>query len=568
MANRVLSIEIGSVITRVAEMEYKTKNPRIYQVFTFATPPNMLADGNVTVSDIFVSQLRSNLSDRRITTKHAIFIINSNRVANRTIQIPFVKENRVADLLKANASDYFPVDLSQYELSHEVLGPVMDGTEKKLQVAVVAVPKDMIDSYETLANACGLTLSGLDYMGNAIKKLMVREIPEEIKVTMKVNEDSTVVTIIENDVIQLQRTVNYGISDAITSVQESGLFGEHIDANEALRILKRKTCVFKKFDQKNMNADDDADRDGDVSPAEMGQLRAEITDDLRVMVGSIARVFDYYQSRNASKKIEKVYLAGIGSSVSGLSKLLTSELGFKVVAVQQFEDMGMSKTMENENVRVAEYFGCIGAALEPVSISLGDKRGEKGVRKETTHKDSFLAPVLVCIAGVLIAVVLIFFSTMRYLSEKNTNAKLKSSIASLQEAQEIYDEYTSTMAALQDIELMMAITETPNDVFLDFLEELEQNLPSDTIIHDLSASSEGVTLSVTVSSKESAAKVLAQLRSFASIYDEGTSSISQETDDSGKITVNFSLTTTYNAPVSDIQAAEESSETTDETTEE
>jgi type IV pilus assembly protein PilM len=117
MANRVLSIEIGSVITRVAEMEHKTKNPRIYQVFTFATPPNMLVDGNVTVTDIFVSQLRSNLSDRRITTKQAIFIINSNRVANRTIQIPFVKENRVADLLKANASDYFPVDLSQYELS-------------------------------------------------------------------------------------------------------------------------------------------------------------------------------------------------------------------------------------------------------------------------------------------------------------------------------------------------------------------------------------------------------------------------------------------------------------------
>jgi type IV pilus assembly protein PilM len=397
---------------------------------------------------------------------------------------------------------------------------------------------------------------------------MVREIPEEIKVTMKVNEDSTVVTIIENDVVQLQRTVNYGISEAIASVQECKLFGDRIDANEALRILKRKTCVFKKFDQKNMNVDDDADRDGDISPAEMGQLRAQVTDDLRTMIGSIARVFDYYQSRNASKKIEKVYLSGIGSSVSGLSKLMTNELGFKVVAVQQFEDMGMSKTMENENVRVAEYFGCIGAALEPVSISVGDKRGEKSRKKEESGKESLLVPALVCIACVVIAIVMILVSTTRYLSAKNTNAKLKSSIASLQEAQDIYDEYNTTMDALNQVELMMGITETPNDAFLEFLEELEENLPSDTIIHDLSANSEGVTLSVTVSSKESAAKVLAQLRSFASIYDEGTSSISQETDDSGKITVNFSLTTTYNAPVSDIQAAEESSETTDETTEE
>lgn len=45
MANRVLGIEIGENLTRVVEIDYKAKNPKIYNMFGFPTPPGMINDG-------------------------------------------------------------------------------------------------------------------------------------------------------------------------------------------------------------------------------------------------------------------------------------------------------------------------------------------------------------------------------------------------------------------------------------------------------------------------------------------------------------------------------------------
>ena len=42
MANRVLGIEIGENLTRVVEIDYKAKNPKIYNMFGFPTPPGMI----------------------------------------------------------------------------------------------------------------------------------------------------------------------------------------------------------------------------------------------------------------------------------------------------------------------------------------------------------------------------------------------------------------------------------------------------------------------------------------------------------------------------------------------
>ena len=103
MSNKILSIEIGQGLTRVAEIDYKVKNPRIYNIFSIATTPNIVNEGTVTISDLFISELKNAIRRHGISTKKVVFVMNSSRVANRIVQIRFVKANRIADLLAANA---------------------------------------------------------------------------------------------------------------------------------------------------------------------------------------------------------------------------------------------------------------------------------------------------------------------------------------------------------------------------------------------------------------------------------------------------------------------------------
>ena len=198
MSNKILSIEIGQGLTRVAEIDYKVKNPKIYNIFSLATTPNVINEGTVAINDLFVSELKNAMRKHGISTKKVVFVLNSSRVASRVIQIPHVKSSRIADLITANASDYFPVDMEQYQLVHEVVGNIEEAGEKKIVLSVLAVPNDLLASYRELAEVCGLTVVGFDYIGNSIKKMMVREIPEEVKATLKIEDTSSVFTIIEN----------------------------------------------------------------------------------------------------------------------------------------------------------------------------------------------------------------------------------------------------------------------------------------------------------------------------------------------------------------------------------
>ena len=76
MANKVLGIEIGQNITRVVEIDFKIKkNPKIYNIFDFATPQDMMSEGVIQDVSMFRSLLASKLKENKISTKKALYVL-------------------------------------------------------------------------------------------------------------------------------------------------------------------------------------------------------------------------------------------------------------------------------------------------------------------------------------------------------------------------------------------------------------------------------------------------------------------------------------------------------------
>lgn len=567
MANKVLGIEIGQNLTRVVEIDYKVKNPKIYNMFSFATPPDMISDEGVEVNSIFKAMLQSKLKECHISTNKAIFVLNSARIANREIDIPFVKDNKIKDLLIANASDYFPVDLTQYQLVHEVLDRYGEGDEKKIKLSVLAVPNELIRSYRLLAENCHLTLMGLDYTGNSIKQLMLREIPEEIKVTIKVDETQSILTIMEGDKIALQRVLNYGIGEGIEAIQDSELFGEYLSFMEAMDVSRRRTLLLPRFGQEETTEGEQAGPDGEIDSQKLAKLKEYVTDNLQMLVGSIARVLDYYTSRHTDKTIERIYLVGMGADFSGLSRLMSNELNQKVVPLQQFEGISLHKNINISNVKMAEFFTCIGCALEPLPIYGGDKYGKgfgKGKKDETApdaegseSEESMtgaLVIMAVCIVG---AIAMAAYGIFGNLMLKADNVTMQSNVDSLAYAQDTADEYNATKAKYDWITKLDTATVSENNNLVAFIKELEQKMPSQIKVISLAASETGLTLSIDVDKKAAVADIISQLRTFDSIEVYSVSEITEETDkETGKVTVNFTVECNYISALENTENAE------------
>lgn len=583
MANKVLGIEIGQNLTRVVEIDYKVKNPKIYNMFSFATPPDMVTDAGVEVNSIFKAMLQSKLKENHISTNKAIFVLNSARIANREIEIPFVKDNKIKDLITANAADYFPVDLSQYQLVHEVLDRYGEGDSKKIKVSVLAVPNEIIRSYRFLAENCKLTLMGLDYTGNAIKQLMLKEIPEDVKVTIKIDESVSILTIMDGEHVALQRIINYGIGEGVEAIQDSELFGEYLSFIEAMDVARRRTLLQSRFGQDMQPVAENPEQGvpqqeqaGDIDSEKLAKLKEYMTDSMQMLVGSIARVLDYYISRNSEKTIEKIYLTGMGADFSGLSRLMSNELNQKVVSLQQFEGLSLHKNINITNVKLAEFFTCIGCALDPLPIYGGDKKGrpKKGEDAgfegaEAAEKEESLTGALILMAIFIIgAIGMAAYGIFGNLVLKADNVTLQSKIDELSYAQETADEYNIVKAEHDWIKQLDDVTVSENNNLVAFIKELEQKMPTQIQVISLTASETGLTLSIDVEKKAAVADVISELRTFKSIEVHAMSDIVEEKDEeTGKITVNFTIECNYVNAVDDTQSTETSAPEAPQSTE-
>ena len=592
MANRVLGIEIGQNLTRVVEIDYKTKNPKVHSMFSFPTPPEMIDDGVVHADSIFRSMLYSKIKEKKINTNKVVFTLNSTRIASREMELPLVKEKQIKDILQMNASDYFPVDLSQYKLVHEVIEKIDKPEEKKMRLSVIAIPNEIISSYEELAADCRLQIVALDYSGNAIKQLMLREIPGDIKATIKIDETISTITVMDGNIIKLQRNVNYGLADAIEEIQDSELFGEYLSFTDAVDVARRKTCLELKSDviQPEIENAERDDMGHEIDSERFKKLRANVNYTLANLVSSLGRVIDYYQSRNVDRPIDRIFLVGLGADFSGLSKLLTNELNYKVIPLQQFDGISVAKNINLAETKIAEFFNCVGATLKPLPIT--DEKKAKGnifttpiggmnnVPMEQGNQPplgpdgqplpmpdgmeaqkgaSLGIPLIILGVCVVASVGLIAYSIFANLVLTSDNMALKGRVSDLSYAQNIYDVYNQTKSDYEWTKLLQDASSNKNDEIVSFIDELEKKLPSEAKLVSMDVTTDGVSLTVSQGSKDIAADVIAQLRTFDSIMVSNVSTITDEVDEAGASKVQFTVDCVYVKQSDD----SDTSETTD-----
>ncbi len=559
MNNRVLSIEISNSFTKICEIDYKVKKPKVYKVLTVETPEGVVVDGMLQPTQEYADHLVNALGTNGIHTKRVIFTISSTRVASREVQIPNVKANKIEALVKTNANDYFPVDLTQYEIGHYLAGGLTE--EGKLRVMALAVPKALLNSYYQLAQMCGWEVECFDYSSNSLYQILRDEKSEKVTMMIKIDENNTIVTVLSAGKVLLQRTVAYGVQDAIETMIASGAYAVN-DPMSAVERFQKKTCLNRVLHQGDKLWEENAGRweDEDAGNVEVTAARQKITATLEPLIVGVNRVIDFYDSRNGDTPIERTYVTGLGGSFSGMSKLFTNCLERKVHTLSDMEDkIGMSKAIRS--TRPAAYISCLGAVLAPVGLIDKSQQKAKGMTVVSGTNYTFVS-VAVLVLGVILSIAMAVTSLTRYFGTVAENVALQARVEELQPAQTVYNEYLSTAAQYDKYKYLYEYTENPNENLVEFINELEQILPSSFWTNSFSSDMEGISMSVTVEGKAAAARTILNIRNMESIEDVQISNITDTQNELGESAVTFSITGTY----ADIHADTEETESTGDTT--
>jgi type IV pilus assembly protein PilN len=533
---KILSIEAEASQIRVAEVEVRGKKGRIYNCFCIPAPQGAVEDGQIRDTKTLGENLKAELSQRKIKTKKVYFVTGSTRIASREVRIPFVKANRIQSIVEANATDYFPIDVSKYVLSYSVIDVesqrLEDGKEetKQYYLMVYAAPKAISAAYSEFAENAGLTMTGITYTGDSIYHSVKDEYAKGTHILVKVEYTGTSITVIRDGELTLQRNINYGVDSAAETVRAFPEFGDRLDANEALDVLCSRKCINPFLDMESFD-EEISDEDRKLETA-----RAEVTESLRYLIGNISRIMDYYISRHTDTNFDSIVCCGLGAQVKGLMQLLTNELGQQVDVLQEFKNFVLPASGDTQEV-------CLYAAVLSPGTS-GVNLMDKINRKKKEKKETLSGAIIICVVGTVAGVVLTAAGYANRIYQQHEQERLNQRISEESSIEEIYSAYTNAKAQYDNYQNMYQYTNTPNEGLKTFIEELEEKMPSDITVENFSSTGTQVSFSMRVGSKSAAANTIMQLRTFESLSTVTTTGIDEAEDG----TVSLSVLCTYSDP--------------------
>lgn len=481
----VLGIEISKQRTRVVEMNYRAKKPQIYELFEFKTPKDMIRGGVIVEAEEFSACLKEECKRRDVACNKVIFSITSTRIMEKEAVVPALKPNRMNEMLRLNATEYFPVDVSQYVLSYEIIEKIgKSGSGQKCRLLIKAIPREILESYHMLAEKCGLQLVQIDHAMNGIAQTIsmmekpVKEQADMLRMYLVADDVSARVLMIKNKRVVLQRTLIQNLKSPVTLAQ-----------------------------------------------------------------GTI-RVLDYYLERSegmAEAEQLEVVLMGSASESPELKSELEERLGQEVKLFEMIDKKLVFDQKQWPVAAVCDYAANVGACINPLSLKLARKKTDISTESQINIGELFLNDKIqetIAVAFLWCGLVFGMMATYYLLNGLQGNSAYQDAvvsqqlqIAQLQKNKLAKDSYDQSYSEYKNMLEVSNNLRTANDSVLLFLEELEDVLPSDAAVKTISFTETGASVSVEVTSWESVAFTIMQFREMetAELLEESLPTSYQDT---------------------------------------
>lgn len=570
VAKKVISIETGIQWTKVALVDYRKKNPPVHEAFAFRTPEHAVEDGYIRDKDSLARALKEELVRRQILEKDVVFTLSSSKVVTREVMIPYVKDNKIKGIIDAQSRDYFPMDISGYTISYSKMDVVEDDGKKQLKLLLVAIPDNLLGNYVSFAQLAGLKAETFDYIGNGCIQLMCDSFVDNAMI-IQLEEQATVISILENKKLAFQRVTPYGYGATISAVVDHPILGID-DEEKAFDFLLEHNVIFNK---PSMPDNGDPAQQA-IDQAQADEAYEDLAESLRYHLRIANTALDYYQNQVKKEFVGNVYLVGDGSRFAGIHKLFAQELPLplqkidfaKVIDLrnqngvndqkkagkkkhQDYTDPVLEESSNTRQPRAATpvgFLSVIGAAVHPL-----DAKPKEMQAADSKKNDLHTAYVLLA-GSLLLSLLLILGSSVRQLIAHSEHRKLTDQLEALAYVQQTYDESSRVQQEEQVYVTIDDATKTKNEYLLPLIEQLEAELPSAIKVTSMQTDDNLITLNMTADRKITVGQMLLNFQNVTLLTDPSIPSMSEQTDEESG---SSEWTYTVNAYYADVQESEE-----------
>jgi type IV pilus assembly protein PilM len=307
----LLVLDIGSSSIKLAEVVHGASGPRLTALAMAPVPPSVIQSNVIQDEGPIVDTIRALVQRTGVQSTGVITAVPGPAVIVKKVVLPAQTGNAVDSAVLAEAQQLIPDSLDNVHLDYQVVDWMEDGN--KMEVLVVAVKRDIINSYTAAIRAAGLDPAIVDVDYFALENMF------------ELNYDAS-----EGGSVAL---VNIGARYSSINILKDGrstFTGDvPVGGAEFTDALVRQLGVSP--------ADADALKRGksvgSLTPEDAGTVLGSVTE---FIVEEVQRALSFFWTAATDEPLGAVLLSGGPARMPGLSTQLRERLDTKVDVVDPF----------------------------------------------------------------------------------------------------------------------------------------------------------------------------------------------------------------------------------------
>jgi type IV pilus assembly protein PilM len=324
--SKVLGLDIGSSCVKAIEVAPRGDGFELLHLGVASLPHDAIVEGAFLNASAIADAIREAVAKSGSKAKHAAAAVSGHSVIVKKITVPAMTPAELEESIRWEAEQYIPFDVNEVNLDFEILQS--GDAERPMEVLLVAAKRDMIDDYVNLIGEAGLQPAVIDVAGFAVENAYESNYgaSQEVVALVNIGAQTSTINVVAGGVPAFTRDISTGGNQYTAEIQRALSVG--FDEAERIKIGEPR-----------------ARESQDVVPQEVEQAMRAVTNNL---VGEIARSLDFFAATAADARIQRVYLAGGSSRVSGLEAAFRERTGLEVELLNPLARMLPSNRFEPE----------------------------------------------------------------------------------------------------------------------------------------------------------------------------------------------------------------------------
>ena len=336
-----VALDIGSSSIKMVEATVDKSGYRILSLGILPVPINAIQNNMVVDSKPVVETIRKLIDASGVKSKQVISAVPGRAVIMKKVQMPKQEAGELETNIEFEAQNVIPENLENVNLDHQVLSQSDDGN--RMDVLLVAVKKEIVNSYAETIEAAGLTpvVMDVDYFAleNMYEANYATDAEKGVVGLIHIGAQYTSITLLHNGISTFTGDLSMG----------GGAFTDRLD--QQLHVGVEAAEAFK------MTGLLEGKKGLDLAAA-LGPMSEELAEEIRRTVSLYGAV-----PAEDGEGLKTIYLSGGGAKLTGLRVLLEERMSVPVKLSEPFRGFTVNKNIDRDYlVESAPYFA-VGVGL-------------------------------------------------------------------------------------------------------------------------------------------------------------------------------------------------------------